>query len=73
MTFSTIKAGASVTVGQWDVVVVESSRCAASPLGDGVVCTGVRKPVAVLVRHPEGLRVFDLEGHSITLRWPERA
>jgi hypothetical protein len=69
---TTLDAGASFTVSGWEVVVVESTLCAAACIDDRLTATAMREPVAIIVRYPDGDRAFDLEGHEIPLRkrWP---
>lgn len=58
---TTIDAGVPFTVGPWEIVVVESTKCAAASIDGRVAATAMREPIAIIVRHPDGDRLFDLE------------
>lgn len=62
---STLAEGPAVTVDGWEIVVVESTMCAATVVNGRLTATAMREPVAIIVRYPDGDRVFDLSGREI--------
>jgi len=62
---TTIDAGVPFTVGPWEMVVVESTRYAATSIAGRLTATAMREPIALIVRYPDGDRAFDLEGRDI--------
>jgi hypothetical protein len=62
---STVAEGPVVSVDGWEIVVVESTMCAATLMDGRVTATAMREPVAIIVRYPDGDRVFDLAGREI--------
>lgn len=54
-------------VDGWEIVTIESTELTASAASSGLTATAAREPIAIIVRHPEGQRAFDLEGREIQI------
>lgn len=61
---TTIEAGVPFTVGSWELVVIEATRSAATSTDGCLTATAMREPIAIIVRYPDGDRVFSLEGRE---------
>jgi len=64
MTKTVVAEGVPFMVGPWEIVIVESTRCAATSIDGCLAVTAMREPIAVIVRHPDGDRTFGLEGRD---------
>jgi len=56
-----LDANVPITVGAYELVVIESTRAVLLSFDGRLAATAMRSPIAVLVRHPAGERLFDLE------------
>jgi len=64
MTTAMVIEGVPFMVGPWEIVIVDSTRCAAMAIDGCVAITAMREPIAVIVRHPDGDQTFGLEARD---------
>jgi hypothetical protein len=64
---SDLVEGESIIVGRWEIILVQSTVCAAASSEGRISGTALREPVAVVVRSPDGDRAFDITGREIPI------